>query len=96
MSGAQKRASLEKHLQAFKKCVKEMVNNAMEQFKPGALKIAMLRNLGITTREATISSNVNISEQAKIEVATNILKMQTNYWKKNVEILSMVKIDNPI
>ena len=40
-----------------------------DTFKPGALKTPRLSNLAIITRVATINSNVNISEQAKIEVA---------------------------
>ena len=99
MSGAPKRASLEKQLEAFKECAKEIVNNALEEkdnakFKPGTLKKPRLRNRGITTRVATISSNVNISEQAKIEVAKNILKMQKDYSKKKFErVINCVKID---
>ena len=55
------------------------------KFKPGTFKTPRLRNLGIITRVTKIKSNVNISEQAKIEVAKNIHRVQTNYSKKNVE-----------
>ena len=90
MSGAKKRASLEKQFQAFNKCAKEIINNGLEEadkvmFKPGAAKTPRLKKLGILTRVATISANINLTNEAQIEVAKGILTMQEDYSKNKME-----------
>ena len=92
MSGAKNRASLEKQFQAFNKCVKGIINNGLEEadkvmFKPGAAKTPRLKNFGILTRVATINSNINLTNEAQIDVAKAFLTMQKRLlpektWRK--------------
>ena len=84
MSGAMKRASLETQFQAFEKCANGVITNGLEEpdrtmFKPGDAKTPRLKNVGISTRIATINANVNLTNEAQIEVAKGILKMQKDY-----------------
>ena len=68
-TGAKKRASIHKQLEAFKKCAKSIINNGMIDldqaiFKPNELKKARLEHIGITTRVATIKANGNLTKEA--------------------------------
>ena len=92
MSGAQKRASLEKQFNAFKKCARHIINHAISEdgkqvLKPGNMKKPRLLPVGILTRVATINGNVNLTNEAKLEVEINIIKMQKNYSNNNVKKL---------
>ena len=90
MSGAQKRASLEKQFNAFKKCAKHIIKHAVggeatQVFKPGNGKKPRLLPVGILTRVATINGSANLTDEAKREVEMNLIKMQKNYNNNNVE-----------
>jgi hypothetical protein len=87
---AMKKPSMEDHLRNFRMGLKRVVSETMdfsdtEYMKPNADKKSRLRGLGISTHMPMVNMRVLITEEAKCELANNIIASQRRCTGKELK-----------